>query len=93
MTPPDNASIPALRELMAQAIADEDYEAAAALRDRLLRLGGDAAAHLPGSRLQRQNPGRMGLGTDLPAHVPPKDWKPPKKPDPMTKGHKGRGGR
>ena len=89
----DDADLAALRERMATAIADEDFEAAAELRDALHRLGGPEAAVLPGSRLRRQEPGKMGLGTDLPAHVPPKGWKPPKRPDPMTRVHKGRGGR
>jgi hypothetical protein len=26
----------------------------------------------------------MGLGTHVPVAEPPKGWKPPKKPDPMT---------
>ena len=45
------------------------------------------------SRLRRQVPGRMGLGTDQPAYIPPKGWKPPKKPDLMTANVKPRGGR
>ncbi|MDB5431552.1 MAG: UvrB/UvrC protein [Caulobacter sp.] len=87
------SDIPTLQARMAQAIDAEDYERAADLRDQLRALGGDEATLLPGSRLRRQVPGKMGLGTDQSDHLPPKDWKPPKRPDPMTKGHRGRGGR
>ena len=38
--------------------------------------------------LRRQVPGRMGLGTDQAAYKPPPGWTPPKRPDPMTSGHK-----
>ena len=75
----------ALRRAMAQAVAAEDYEAAAALRDRLEALRG-------GSRVRRPEPGAMGLGTERPAHVPPAGWVKPRRPDPMTSGNK-RGGR
>ena len=75
----------ALRRAMAEAVAAEDYEAAAALRDRLATAEG-------GSRVRRQEPGAMGLGTERPAHVPPAGWVKPAKPDPMTAGNK-RGGR
>jgi hypothetical protein len=27
----------------------------------------------------------MGLGTHVPVSAPPKGWKPPRKPDPMTR--------
>ena len=77
--------VEALRREMAQAVAREDYEAAAALRDRLEAAEG-------GSRVRRQEPGAMGLGTERPAHVPPAGWVKPQRPDPMTAGTK-RGGR
>ncbi len=85
----DTQDLDLLRRRMREAVAAEDYEAAQALRDRLAALGGEAAV---GSNLRRQEPGRMGLGTDTPAHRPPEGWTPPKKPDLMTTGVKGRRG-
>lgn len=61
---------------MAQAIADEDYERAAKLRDQI------AAA--PPSKIHRQVPGKMGLGTDQQLYQPPAGWVAPKRPDPLT---------
>lgn len=78
-----------LRRRMREAVAAEDYERAQTLRDQLAALGGEAAV---GSNLRRQEPGRMGLGTDTPAHRPPPGWTPPRKPDLMTAGVKGRRG-
>ena len=75
-----------LRRRMAEAIDKEDFETAAALRDEI-------KAREPASLFQRQTPGAMGLGTDQGVYSPPPGWKPPKKPDPMTRGRKGRGGR
>jgi hypothetical protein len=75
-----------LRGLMAQAVADEDFEAAARLRDRIAALGPPD----PDSLFQRQTPGRMGLGTDQQVYRPPAGWKPPKRPDPMTSSTKPR---
>ena len=74
---------------MAQAVAAEDFEAAARLRDRIaaLKASGDQTL------FQRQIPGRMGLGTDQQVMAPPKGWKPPKKPDLMTSNTKPRGGK
>jgi hypothetical protein len=69
---------------MAKAAADQDFELAAALRDRLVQ----AKASL----FERQVPGRMGLGTDQQAYQPPKGWIPPKKPDLMTSQTKPRRG-
>jgi hypothetical protein len=45
------------------------------------------------SKLRRQEPGRMGLGTSEQEMRPPEGWKPPKKPDLMTSNVKGRRGR
>ena len=72
-----------------QAAADAlDFEEARRLRDRinLLRGGADAeeAARADTTGLARQQPGAMGLGTSRQRPVPPPEWKPPKKPDPMT---------
>lgn len=71
-----------LERRMAAAVEAEDYETAAALRDELQKLRGDR------SYFKRQTPGRMGLGTDQQTYKPPEGWSPPKKPDPMTSGHK-----
>ena len=76
-----------LERRMAEAVAAEDFEGAARLRDRIATLkakGGDSLFH-------RQTPGRMGLGTDQQVLAPPKGWKPPKKPDLMTSNIKPRG--
>lgn len=77
--------IAALEAEMARAVADEDYEIAAALRDRIEAMREGRAT---GSMLRRQEPGKMGLGTDQQSYLPPEGWVKPKRPDPMTKGHK-----
>ena len=88
-----------LEEEMARAVAAEDFETAAALRDqielirrdaRIMEQPGDGAPQA--SYLKRQEPGKMGLGTNQSSYVPPKGWVPPEKPDPMTTGHS-KGGR
>ena len=67
-----------------------EFEEAARLRDQLSLLRGQPNPTMPEeldtSRLQRQVPGKMGLGTSEQAVVPPPGWSPPKKPDPMTSG-------
>jgi hypothetical protein len=88
-----------LEEEMAQAVASEDFETAAALRDQIELIrrdvrvmeqpGGDAPQ---ASYLKRQEPGKMGLGTNQSSYVPPPGWVAPRKPDPMTTGHS-KGGR
>ena len=80
--------IEALERRMAEAVAAEDYEAAARLRDRIAAL----KAKDCGTMFRRQTPGRMGLGTDQQVMAPPKGWKPPKKPDLMTSNTKPRRG-
>lgn len=77
--------VAALERRMAEAVAAEDFEAAARLRDRIAGL--KAAG---GESLFR--PGRMGLGTDQQVMAPPQGWKPPKKPDLMTSTTKPRRG-
>lgn len=88
-----------LEEEMAQAVASEDFETAALLRDRIELIRRDARvmeqpdADAPqASYLKRQEPGKMGLGTNQSSYVPPKGWVTPKKPNPMTTGHS-KGGR
>lgn len=89
--------IQALERAMAEAVAAEDFEAAARLRDRIAALKADPAAQDPDkhneSLFRRQVPGRMGLGTDQQVFAPPEGWKPPKKPDLFTSNTKGRGGK
>ncbi|MES2723529.1 MAG: UvrB/UvrC motif-containing protein [Pseudomonadota bacterium] len=79
-------SIAELQRAMAQAMDHEEYELAAKLRDQI-------AALTPGSAIRVQRPGQMGLGTDTQAVRAPKGWKPPPKPDLMTRNTKPRGGR
>lgn len=77
-----------LRLRMEQAAADEDYELAASLRDRLSILRSlDDGASPPDdtSGLKRQQPGSMGIGTSRQRVTPPPGWKPPPKPDLMAK--------
>ena len=88
-----------LEEEMAQAVASEDFETASALRDQIDQIRRDQRImEQPGadapqaSYLRRPEPGKMGLGTDQPRHVPSRGWVPPAKPDPMTTGHS-KGGR
>jgi len=80
--------IDTLRLRMAQAVAEEDFEAAARLRDRIAALSPPAS----GALFKRQTPGRMGLGSDQQVYQPPANWKPPKKPDLMTSNTKPRRG-
>lgn len=84
------------REMVAAAEA-LDFDRARALRDRMALLRGGAAADTvegaDTSGLTRQQPGRMGLGTSQQEVTPPDGWKPPRKPDLMTRGRSRRRGR
>jgi hypothetical protein len=82
-----------LRQLeirMAEAAAALDYEEARRLRDLIALVRGgaslDEAAAADTAGLKRQQPGAMGLGTSQQKVTPPAGWKPPPKPDPMTRG-------
>lgn len=79
-----------LRRGMDAAVAAMDFEEAARLRDQLSLLSAapeDAVvAELDTSRMTRQRPGHMGLGTGEPTVKPPPGWTPPKRPDPMPTG-------
>ena len=81
-----------LRVAMEAAAAGQDFELARHYRDRiaLIRGGASAAAAAAADTegLRRQQPGAMGLGTSQQKMTPPKDWTPPKKPDPMTAGNR-----
>ncbi len=61
---------------MLKAAEAEDFETAARLRNEI--------EALKGSMVRKPPPGQMGLGTHIPVTEPPKGWKRPKKPDPMT---------
>jgi hypothetical protein len=71
-----------LEARMAQAAADGDDETAALLRDAIARLKSGE------SSLREQVPGRMGLGSSQEDYVRDPSRPAPRKPDPMTKGHK-----
>ena len=80
-----------LQAQMEAAAAALNFEQARALRDRIALLRGgaapDAATSADTAGLQRQRPGAMGLGTSQQKVTPPPGWKPPPKPDLMTKNH------
>jgi hypothetical protein len=83
-------TIQTLRERMEAAAAALDFEEAKRLRDRIsLMRGGATAAEAEQADLSgvgRQRPGAMGLGTSQQRLEPPPGWKPPPKPDPLTRG-------
>ena len=86
-----------LRRRMEAAAAALDFEEAGRLRDQLSLLSHRPDDPIGGevdtSRLQRQQPGAMGLGTSEQRVTPPAGWKPPPRPDPLTAVHKTRGRR
>ncbi len=90
-------TIDTLQAKMEAAARALDFEEAKRLRDMisLMRSGATAAeveqADLSG--IERQQPGAMGLGTSRQRVTPPLGWKPPQKPDLMTKGQNSRHGR
>jgi hypothetical protein len=73
----NDRKIAALEKEMADAVAREDYEAAARARDAIQELRGVIKASQP-------PPGSMGLGTNVPVVEPPKGWTRPRKPNLMT---------
>ncbi|MCD2323200.1 UvrB/UvrC motif-containing protein [Sphingomonas sp. IC-56] len=79
-----------LQQRMEAAAQALDFEEARRLRDQINLLRGgassDQAAVADTAGLTRQQPGAMGLGTSQQRITPPAGWKPPRKPDPMTKG-------
>ena len=85
-----DALLEQLRLRMEAAAAAMNFEEAGRLRDQISVLrgrGDDDATEINTSRLERQQPGAMGLGTSDQRMVPPPGWKPPARPDPMTSGH------
>lgn len=81
-----------LERRMAAAADAMDFEEAKRLRDRINLLRGGAspedAAQADTSGLTRQQAGAMGIGTSQAKPVMPEGWQPPRKPDPMTSGHR-----
>ena len=79
-----------LQQRMEAAAEALDFEEARRLRDQINLLRGGAgpeqAEFADTAGLTRQQPGAMGLGTSQQRMTPPAVWKPPRKPDPMTKG-------
>jgi hypothetical protein len=74
---------------MKSAVAAEDFERAAWLRDQIAELRGEG-----GPSLVRKPPDdQIGLGTGAPVVQRPKGWRPPRKPSPMTTNVKPRRGR
>jgi hypothetical protein len=71
-----------LEARMAQAAEAGDFETAALLRDAIARLRSGESA------LTEQQPGRMGLGSSQERYLADPTRPLPKKPDPMTKGHR-----
>ena len=65
-----------LTRRMHEAATAEDFELAARLRNDI--------EDLKGPTVRRPPPGQMGLGTHVPVTAPPKGWKRPSKPDPLT---------
>jgi hypothetical protein len=71
-----------LERRMAEAAEAGDFETAALLRDAIARIrSGD-------SNLREQVPGKMGLGSSQERYSLDPTRPLPKKPDPMTTGHK-----
>lgn len=88
-------TIQTLREKMEAAAQALDFEEAKRLRDRInLMRGGATAAETEDvdmSGVMRQRPGAMGLGTSQQHVEPPPGWKPPPKPDLLTRTRSRRG--
>ena len=78
-----------LERQMKNAVEAEDFEKAARFRDEILDLRGEG-----GPSLVRKPPDdQIGMDTGIPVVEKPKGWRPPRKPDPMTRNVKPRKGR
>ncbi|HET6971508.1 MAG TPA: UvrB/UvrC motif-containing protein [Phenylobacterium sp.] len=72
-----------LERRMAEAAEAGDFETAALLRDAIARMKSGE------SRLREQVPGKMGLGSSQERYLGADQTRAlPRKPDPMTRGHK-----
>jgi hypothetical protein len=83
-----------LEREMQEAAAALDFEKAARLRNEIDTLRGTTTPHDDDgpvtATVSQPPPGAMGLGTHIPVKAPPKGWKKPKKPDPLTTNAKGK---
>jgi hypothetical protein len=75
-----------LEKQMEAAVAREDFEEAARLRDKIAELRGEGGSSL----VRKPPPDQIGMGTGDPVVERPRNWRPPRKPDPMTKNVKPR---
>ncbi len=82
-----------LEAAMVKAAAEEDFETAARLRNDITELLGQDPDRTAAPLIRKPPPGQMGLGTQVPVAAPPKGWRRPRKPDPMTSNVKPRKGR
>jgi hypothetical protein len=73
-----------LEKQMQKAAEAMDFETAARLRNEIAALRGQSAPGDATPLVRQPPPGEMGLGTHMPVVERPKNWKAPKKPDPMT---------
>jgi len=78
-----------LEQQMTAAVAAEDFERAAKLRDQIAELRGEGGPSL----VRKPPPDQIGMGTGIPVVEKPKGWRRPRKPDPMTRNVKPRKGR
>lgn len=82
-------TLESLQRRMEAAARVLDFEEAGRCRDKISLIRGGAKAldleDIDLSGLDRQKPGAMGLGTSQQRLTPPNGWRPPQKPDPMTK--------
>jgi hypothetical protein len=73
-----------LERQMQKAAEAMDFETAARLRNEIAALRGQSVPGETTPLVRQPPPGEMGLGTHMPVIERPRNWKPPKKPDPMT---------
>src|SRR3569833_672694 len=93
-------SIAELEQRLKKAMAEEDFEACARLRDELTDLreihgmppGPDSPDAPTSTTLRRQEPGKKRQNTKQPAHRAGGDWKRPQRPDQKTSNTKPRRG-
>lgn len=78
-----------LEKQMGDAVAREDFEEAARLRDKITEMRGEGGESL----VRKPPPDQIGMGSGVPVVQRPRNWRPPRKPDPMTKNVKPRGKR
>jgi len=76
-----------LKQRLKEAISGEAFELAAVLQAQITELEPKTP-----SKLRRQEPGKMGLGTSDQKFKPPAGWTPPTRPDLMTNNIKPRRG-